>query len=383
MKVAKKGKSRGRVPQNSIMRYIKQAEKAVQVGKAGYKLGTKLYGAYKSYKGTSTQTMNNALAGLNAHNDHSEHKQIILKRKPLKNKGTGKIHFQISRSFSSDCNEGRQAVYQLVELNKDMLNGPITDNCNTAGRWPVTLFDFDPNSKITSGQNPYNANLSLQNFTQIVNIERVNYKLELYNASSVAQTCYVYWFMTSKATDQTPLQLWTEDCTTEGFQKPLADSRLNFADPATTIGRANPFYYGQYPNTPSVRKFYKVLRVNKFVLQGGDSRKYQSIFHINRAIHEQTLNEMTNDPIPGVTIYPMIITRGSPVIASDNGQSAPTYSQVKLGVLTNVKYTFSFRREPPSVSANFVKVDYRVDGNANTTKIIDDEDTNVNPQYLF
>lgn len=384
-KIAKpKGKTR--YTPKSLMGYFKTAEKAVQVGHKGLKL-------YRDYKNTfksspsPTASSFNMLQGISQHNDHSEYKQTILKRKPLRNRGKGKVHFTLNRDFTASASEGNQAVLQLIELNKNMLNGSTTNVANAAGQWPATIFDFDPNNKITSNSGPvYSASAagaSSQNPTQAVNLEKVTQKMNLYNPSSVPLTVYVYWFMTIKSTQKSPFDLWGDDLNTEGQFNANATTRGSFAQTTTLLGKANQFYYGMYPNTPSLRRFYKLLRVNKFVLQGGDSRKLNTTLHINRCILEETLNEMTVDPIPGVSFYPMIIAQGGPCVATDTSISEVTYAAPKIGVILSTKYTMSFRKEQTYLRGNFIKVDYRVGGAVANEKVVDDEDDVTQPQYAL
>lgn len=333
-----------------------------------YKLNTMANTAYKNYnkpkKTAPTAKLFQIAQSTGQHHDLSESKMFMkLGGKRRLSKSTDKIKYCESQEFVSTGLEGLQQVWQpktFLSL-RSFIDGTNVRNSRdlTAYKW----FDYNPNEKVTGG-NLTTAGLIANNTA--INIEKYHAALELLNMTNTTTTVYVYLMKCVQNTEFTPSEIWAKILAAERLGQVAAvppvstsTSTVNLAAPLNT-------FVGQFPNAcRGFSKFWKIERVKKIVLQGGDAHKIQLDVNVNKKF---TLEEMqsaydggSNLFYKGVSVMPMIIARGQLVGISDASgaelATEVTYARTKLGLTNVCKYWISVPKEPPSAPANYTKYD--------------------------
>lgn len=359
--------------------------------RAGYKIGKKITDYMKVRKGvrnvavqTASETRRDQRQDkrleISQHNDTSEERiHLTLRHAGKRNywKSKDKIKYDEAQSYLLDGNPG----LQLVSTPKCFLGTKAFLSASTFrstyDQMGAAIFDMNPNAKYT-GSNYVGASAVSTN--PKINVEKYHSSFEILNRTNANTTVWVYWFKCIKNTKRSPAELWQDSLAAQAEGQSAYVGASTISTTTTAPGYANVSMPGMFPNEGTIKRYWKCLRVNKFVLQGGDTHKLDCEVNVNQQYELQAMKEAyTNDGIlyyRDTSVVPLILARGALCTVTAGSTTEVTYSTPSLGVLNVAKYTFSVPKEPPSAPITIAKYDL-VTQSAYAQNIVADTDQAV------
>lgn len=373
--------------------------RALRVGSA---LGTaqQIYNAYKQGRqlatlvrqqfrprgtGSKTKTRNvpRTVVTKSGHNDQSSTKMtLIVRKQPLKNRSVSTMVYHENYQQIISGSEGRQAadVSRYSAAARSFVSNQTLAN-DRVGQ-ATAYFNLKP-SQFSTGNvgGPLAAGI-VRSEIEYLNVHSCYQDMNITNLQSASCTVYIYFFLAKKNSDRSPLEWWDQDCTNLDYSVTANLSRALTTTTTWQTGGTRPTSLPNYPNTDSVKKHYKCMRVKRFELDGGQSHRIRINQIFNRRVERSALTALNDDNyqhVAGLTIVPLIIVQGSPVGISDSAGAVSatemTTSATKIGIMMSKTWKFSELKEMPYVPTKFTCQGV-VAGTAHVygPRIIDDED---------
>lgn len=275
----------------------------------------------------------------------------------------GKIIYDAFYSRVHEGPAGKQALDDVANLlNIDSfipVNSEAYPKVTAPVAWarhPEGLFTLHPSYKeqLVTGDNAENP----EHFDQYINSDRyvkihsiannITYK----NLVEYPVEVKVYWCLARQDQKDGPtLTWWNDDKQGQEAQNPTIE--VNGVNPGYTrpdnVGQS-PLYSNQF------KRYWKVLKCDSFLLQGGASAKINSTIYFNKKITWAKVKEKltkytgpvsapTGDYyyvryMAGITVVPMIVLKGSAQWAVPPGVLA--YAPPKIGLLAEQRYVMSY-----------------------------------------
>lgn len=360
--------------------FFKNLDRTVRAIDKGVRIGKHIHDNYFKQHNTKykTRQRQQALVQISQHNDVSSQKfKLILRKRPLRG-SKDKIKYVENMEFIFNGAEGIQGVFApRCFFSTQSFVGPTSNSRNTQNQMGVTWFQMNPDAKST-GSSYVTAGTTTDSR---INILKAHHDMEFVNMENLATTVWVYFFVCSKNTSKTPLQIWSDAITNQSQgQSNLVPSIVTTSNVAVT-GATSINVVGNFPNDAMMKKYWRLLTCKKFVLQGGDTHKLEYEMYVNKQVLYSEINEAANADgalyYRGLSVFPLIITKGSLAGISDpQGPTEVTYGKTKVGCVMSNKYTLSVPKEPPSAPIVIGKYDLVV--GSHTEKIINDVDVSDN-----
>lgn len=267
---------------------------------------------------------------------------------------------------------GYQGIYSLRQFftKKQLIGYDNTSAANTLGQWRYTPWarvvnEFATGNKefhggITqhwTGNEPADKAAMFAQKDWNIFLTTMDLMCTLTSLVNVNQNIKILWCTPRVATDIDPLSMW--DKCLEDTQKPYeaTGSATNILDPNIKAGSLRKDFPFQDPRMhKNWNKHWKCLKVHKFTLAPGDHHEIKVNCKLNKMINMRLFDEWAGEYKPGVTIVPIIIAQGAPILAveegaADEGGNRPfvaekmVYSKTKLGINMSAKIHF---KELPS-----------------------------------
>ncbi|UYD39084.1 MAG: capsid protein [Wigfec virus K19_432] len=333
---------------------------------------------------TKTRRYRRKSSSFGGHNDQTSTKfRLKLGRYPIRNAAKAKLIFTENWQNVITGIEGRQVT---TEARVYMASQSFTSTSTTRNdrfRQTPAYFDLDAN-QFNTGQvvGPLSSGIEISQERQF-NIHSVWTDMNFTNMQSSAATVYCYFFLAKRDTNKSPLEFWNQDCGSLDYS--VSANIYPTATTSTTWQTAgtNATTLFTYPNTPNVKRNYRLLRVTKMQLDGGASHRLKFATIVNRVVRYSEMfisADAGNTYVGGLTIVPLIICQGSPVGINDSAgattASELTISAPKVGISLARTYKFSTPKDVVQTPVKFV-----LSGMVSTTgahvygpKLIDDED---------
>lgn len=310
---------------------------------------------------------------------------MVVNKRRLKRASKTKLKLQETFQQLLVGSEGAHAMDELrVHFHAASFTAPTTSR-NSKTSQSVTYFDMNPNSTTTGvSVGPFSGAVA-QSMAQSINIETGRCELTFGNLENSSTTVWVYFFLCKKNTNNSPANSWNDDLDERDYALPV-DVPTVTSDTTWATGGVTPAFIGTFPTTPNIKRNWKLLKVRKFNLDGGQSHTINYFLKMNKRVDKDyvsTLNSNAANYIAGLSIVPLVIARGSMVGINDTGASTTanevTFAPVKLGIIGLRKYTFSALPEPPTYPLD-VGCYGIVAGTTHVygPKLINDEDASAN-----
>jgi len=293
---------------------------------------------------STNRNIGNQLQQISQHNDLSVKKLFISSgRKTIHDKTRTKFKYIHTLSSVANGTEGRQYVYspRFLFTAAQFLNGSaIRNDAYGVGRG---FFSMNPNFR-TTGTFLLPGGTNSESF---MNVESLNIKMTLINGEAVPLTVNILWVTPKFATNDSPGVTW-DLILSQQLNGITPQAMTGLPDNAATYGSINSSTVpGMYPTkTPGFTSRWKILKTSKIVLQGGDSQINHISYAVNKRVQKSFIDQTFNDGnlfIPGLTLIPLVIIKGSAIFSQNN----LTYSRSQLGVIFEENYVFSTSKSPP------------------------------------
>lgn len=304
---------------------------------------------------------------------------ITLGRQMTPPKATGFLQLVDTWTKVMSSQMGYQAVYNLREyFNKSQLIGFDNSITNTDDKWywvpySVVVNQFATGSKTFTGDGTYlqgNEPVAKNEFYARkdwnVFATTMDLMTTITSLVNVNQNVKILWCTPKVSTDINPIDLW--DKCIEDTQKNLVslpNDNSNIKSAVTMKGSLRKDLPFQDPRAhKNWNKSWNCVKVHKFTLAPGDHHEIKVNLKLNKMINMRFLDEWAGKYKPGVTLYPIIIVQGAPVLAveegaADGGGNRPfiaekmVYSKTKVGVNMSAKIHF---KELPSNQWNSARI---------------------------
>jgi len=176
-------------------------------------------------------------------------------------------------------------------------------------------------------------------------------KLEVTSLEAATQEVTIIWTMPRTAVENDPIATWASALSSQGWGiAPAADPTV--VQTTYTVGSGVTSTYGYDPRAiPAWKKAYRVIKVHKFLMPPGETHKINCNFHINKYISKTWADEMVDEEsfyVPHLTIIPVMIVRGLPVVGSTTSGDPPVattammHATTKVGVMMTFKHFLNF-----------------------------------------
>lgn len=258
-------------------------------------------------------------------------------------------------------------------------------NTNLLGNADTTIFDIDPYMDSTGGAVIAAGKHSGQ---QAMMFEKVQDYIQLRNNTTSSNDVCVYWFLCKKGTAEHPVTMWIrEQSAAMGSEYSIAAATGPSAAQPTT-GYISPLYIvdNQITRSRLVKKHFKLLHEEKFVLDAGDVKKMNVTIHINKVYKKEAFTNLPSNVgyYPGLSIAAVVIANGVPVYATLGvaGELAPV-STSAMEIISVVSRKFTFAGVPIPETKNFQITTVGIQQQltyANTKQVIDTDDIAVEKQ---
>lgn len=272
-------------------------------------------------------------------------------------------------------NAGQQTVFQgryVHHLNQ--LTGALNTTENDRSTWSTSIYFLNPN-RLTTGSAALPA-VTAPNSEALYCSSQLT-TLSISNFENIAAHIEIYWVLAKRDTTAEPSASW------EAENVAMAQGQTLFVQPTNDAGVPAAGYpninlYGQDPTgNPYFHKYWKVLMKKEFILQGGDTARFEYTRSINKLIRKPDLATATAMQ-PGLTFVPMIVVKPAPVnffVTLDTS----TVARVNTGT-TKIGYMQTDTMTYYNIPTKTLPVNRAFSSNINSTfalstqQFIDDED---------
>lgn len=304
---------------------------------------------------------------------------VTLGRQMRPPKATGFLQLVDTWTKVFSSKNGFQAVYGMREFfNKSQIIGFNATNVNSNENWWWVPYSFVVNQFATGSKTYHTGEVA-----NLVNGPTAN-KSELYNRKdwnifattmdlmttisslvNVNQNVKILWCTPKVSTDIDPISLWDKALEDEQKNFPIqGDNNTNIKSTETIAGSLRKDIPFQDPRAHKVwNKSWQCVKVHKFSLAPGDHHEIKLNLKLNKMFNMRFLDEWAGKYKPGLTLYPIIIVQGAPVLAVEEGPAVDNvrpiiaekmvYSKTKVGVNMSAKIHF---KELPSNQWNSSKI---------------------------
>lgn len=317
-----------------------------------------------------TRTRNNRYRGPTTrfaygHNDQSikKFKLFLGRAKKCRRSRYGTIKIINTTNAIVTANEGAQAYGTLKCMNSI---GQIIDKTTSRNNRyldATAWMDMLPNNaNSTQGGLSYISD-STKSTISYLNIENAHSTMQVVNMENASCTVWVYFFLCINNTRFNPTDIWANDLFDDAQGKSPSVVTTTTANTWAT-GRVDPSFLGQYPNTRNIKKYYKLLTCQKFLLDGGGSKRLEYDTIINKTVNDEELQDAYQSSsqyfYKNLTVVPVIVAQGAPVGINDTAASTiaseVTTAPLKIGIVQQDKIRISCPPEPspfPIQAANY------------------------------
>jgi len=314
--------------------------------------------------------------------------RLVLNKRPVAKRTKQKLRYEEVWQNVSSANEGSQFIVEArYHHHIDAFCNATTVRNSTTGQGFI-LGDMLPNQKITGNNNASIAGLAAGSTSVFpsYNLERATCTMDIVNMENAGATVWVYFLLCTRNSESTPSALWDAQLNSEAIGTSTDVPTLT-TDATWSIGQVTKTFLNQSPMSNSqVRRFFKVMKVCKFDLDGGETHTLQYDLIINKRIDMYYLNLLNSQGVKfvqGLSIVPLVIAKGSLVGINDTGASTTasevTTAPTKLGMMCTRKFILSERSEPPPKPATLACYGTVSSGSAHVygPSLINDEDANA------
>lgn len=307
-----------------------------------------------NHRHASTQTKKSTARLITSLESNGQHNDLSIKnggihivghKKPIHTKGVFKYQEGKQGVFPGVI--GKQNVFALPPLlTKDQMNGTTTASRSASyDRWEVDPFLLNPFSTIpTNGVYPGPmASVVAMDKLAILDCRQ---KLNLLNLENVAITVQVYWMVLKHDSGFDFPNLFAGDTAAEGLTQAIETFDNTLAVNSATGGAIALDKYGYNILSNSImRKNYKILTKQSFILQAGDKKSIVNTFVWNKVVTKQMFTDRIVQYWANHTIVPVVCARGSLVgVQADSGAATQvtevTYAPARVGFLTENNWRF-------------------------------------------
>lgn len=316
--------------------------KTPKMGRKSSGLGKTLLRLLESQQKTAQQ--------ISQHNDMSFHYvpcTHVPKKKMIKT--LGNFQFQVVKStLPGQPKIGEQGITTLPAcFTREQMTGLATSgDKNDQQHWPEDPFLYNPYSTIPNNTIYATAPMPAVVSADKICIKNVRWDLQLVNLKNVACEVQVYWLMATTNHNVDPYNAWRAVLEQEeGNLQNAPAIRAAFSDSSATPGSRTPATYGNDPfQCKTYKKFWKPIAQKSIILQPGDNHNLRTMIKLNKILTREWLSLQGNSNIQGLTIYPMIISRGSITgisVTTDGVAQEVDYAPTHVGIMTNYNVKFA------------------------------------------
>jgi hypothetical protein len=238
--------------------------------------------------------------------------------------------------------EGRQQSETMFGLHtlQELLNGHVASPTPTFS-YADNPFNMDPNSLITGGGTGSDQVYAPGTQPQQLKVYLKHIECNVSYVSLVTSPIEleVLWCEPKRNVVRKPHEEWTYQLQQEQLGQPAANQG------APTAGYPEKYFPGQHPTSlMGWRKLWKIVHLDKFVLQPGSSVKINANIHVNKMIDLASLNSLNDGSdnkiigLPGISLFPMYIVKSAAI--ENTTQGVMTYGAGKFGWLAEERFTF-------------------------------------------
>lgn len=289
----------------------------------------------------------------------------------------GKFYYRHTNQRVLESGVGKQAYVEFgTIMSRDQIVG-VTSQERTA----FDRIDVDPLTL-----NPYVTSISPSStypgpFSEIVANDRfsllkVNQTIQCLSMSTVTQIVDLYWVMPKTDCNIRIALAWENVNNSQNLTQGAITAAQTVAT-STAVGGADfPDTWGNNPfQLKTLRKMYKSVRHQQFVLQPGDQRNFKVTLSYNKVYVRQNATDRPSSYWANNTVELFAVTRGGLVGigAGEAPATEVTYGATKIGFVCHNDYVFG------ALSANRLTTNRRwtgviADPVGQTIKQIDDTD---------
>lgn len=380
------GVAAGVMAGHGIKKYYQSRKRKGSVSHA-YNGGKKMKRSYKKRKRTRYRKRQRRLAQTGQHNElmTAPVKLVLGKRKHKLLKGTAASQICVHYTKKVAGTAGRQSVDGLPALcNPNDLyrsSNPGTWSANS-GQWPCDLFSANPNQKITGNAlGATNGNPALDS----AYLHYISGEIHFASFTSAAQELDVYFCTPKKPQAYSPGTVWynilQQNVAGQGVAAETQPYTSGGAVTGGVYGTPSINDYGQSPfSHKTMRDSWKVLKVKKIVLDGGQQVKFKFLLHVNKFFNKQYIKTLIDSTggawIPHCSVNIMIIGKGSMVcdtaVTTDINEA--TFSAPHYGVAMNYKVSVKYPEIRRSTYQYYSDGGYYQEATLANQQLVDDTD---------
>jgi len=315
--------------------------------------------------------------------DAATEKFTKIFRKPMFKRKLGQATVYETWETVSQGTNGIQNVLTLKSImpTSAIQSGETSTTRTNKDSMATDIWQLHPNTKLT-GSAYVTAGTTPRE--DAIYWRTTDLKLEITSLEPATQECTLLWCMPKTAVENDPIITWSQALSAQAFGNTAA------ADPGITgaiqTGAGVTSTYGYDPRAIAAwKKAYKVFKVHKFLLPPGETHKINCQFGINKYLAKSWCDDMVDEEsfyVPHLTIVPMLIVRGLPVVTGNTTGDPPVlanptmvHATTKVGVIMTFKHFLNFCDHN---RYNFQRVNLgipvNVSGAAGEQLIDDDED---------
>lgn len=316
---------------NALGRYVKKPAAGTAMallGKATKKTQRKKYSARRPSRSKVRHTRKRVAQKLSTHSDmHLVKFRIPGPKSRVKYDKNSRVRYTDTYAVNVSGNTGVQTVFNgryVHHLNQ--LTGALNTTENDRSTWATSIYFLNPN-RLTTGSAALPAVAAPPN--EALFCSGQTSMLTVTNFENIAAHIEIYWLLCRRDGTAEPSFTWDTENTAMAMGQSLFVQPVNNAGvPAAGFPSLN--LYGQDPTSnPYFRKYWRLLAKKEFILQGGDTARFEYTRQINKLIRKPDLVTATAMQ-PGLTFVPLIIVKPAPVDAYVT-LDGPTVSLVNTG----------------------------------------------------
>lgn len=326
---------------------------------------------------------------------HMETSRFLLVRTPNPVKGTGKNEFTYQHSHQEIIEGvmGRQSVNELFKLGTYAQVIEEGNNVNRAeeNRLGYCMFNQIP-TQAASMPLTHTSTGNMVKFSEETLMkapqkqlvwESVSVTQTIGNLTNVPVQVVIYWCKARSDTEISPSQWWTkcendQNVATSNSDAPTVTTDLQVIPGA--LGNATDLFGKSPKNAKGFGKRWTIIKQSYITLQPGVQHKLNYKYVVNKKFTYMDVKQSYQEGnlyIGGVTVVPLIVTRGSMVTISDteggNTVKNVTYSKTQIGVITQMLFRLREMKELPRIRSTVMFRGIVESGNQ-AEKMIDNQD---------
>lgn len=253
-----------------------------------------------------------------------------------------RISYTDTYASHHEGNSGVQLVFmgRYVHHYNQLLPNATNVTKNDRSTWSTPIFLLNPN-RLTSGSAALPAQTVPTSEAIFASYQKT--MLTITNLENCAAHCEVYWLLAKTDGNNEPLDTWSLANQGLGLGQPVLTQPTSNTT-AGTAGQSQAIFYGQdATDNPYFKKFWHVVEKREFLLQSGNTLRYEFTRPINKMIRRPDLTVAATGGSPPsmfkhLTFVPMFVIKGTPVMmrlatGETEAQEQINYSTTKVGIM--------------------------------------------------